>query len=87
MDKMFPNVLIVNGKHYVMYGDSGYNTKQFMEVPFQGWDLNAALLAFNLSMSRVRVTVEWALKEVKLYCTTVDYKLKIRIGESPFGAL
>jgi len=38
-------------------------------------------------ISRVRVTVEWMFKEVKLHWTTVDYKRKMQIGESGVGAL
>eukprot|EP00171_Calliarthron_tuberculosum_P002315 IDg2315t1 len=40
--------------------------------------------AFSKEMSAARVTVEWYFKEVKLYWTTVDFKKKLRISESPY---
>lgn len=68
-----------------MYGDSGYNRRQSMEVPFQESNFNAARLVFNLAMSRVHVTVYWVFKEINIYFTTADYKRKMKIGESPLG--
>lgn len=58
-----------------------------MEVPFQGSNLNSAQRAFNKAMSKARVMVEWLFKRVKLYWTTVDFKSKMRIAESPVGSL
>lgn len=33
-------------------------------------------------MSEVRITVEWAFKEVKMYFFTVNYKRKLKVNES-----
>lgn len=38
-------------------------------------------------MSRVRVTAAWMFKKIKLYWSTVYYKRKMRLGESPVGTL
>eukprot|EP00171_Calliarthron_tuberculosum_P001528 IDg1528t1 len=52
-----------------------------------GSNLSPAQRAFNLAMSKVRVTVEWVFKKVKLYWTTLDFKRKLRIAEAPVGTL
>ena len=81
------SVLHVNGRQYVIYGDSEYNWRPFMEVPFQGSNLNANQRAFNASMSKSRITVEWIFKEVKMYLPVVDNKRKMKLWESPVGLL
>ena len=80
-------VMYVRGKQYCIYGDFGYNQRPFLEVPCKGSNLSAPHRAFNSVMSRGIVTVEWYFKEVKLYWSTMDYKKKMRTGESPVGAL
>lgn len=72
----------MDGKQYVIFRNSCYKIRDFTEISFQGFNLNASRQAFNKGMSRVRVTFEWIFKESKLYWTTVDYKRKIRISES-----
>ena len=50
-----------------------------MEVPFQGSNLNANQRAFNTSMSKSRITVEWIFKEIKMYLPVLDNKRKNEI--------
>ena len=88
LDEMLPDVLEANGIRYCIYGDSGYNSRWFMEVPFQEARLTAAQKAFNTAMSAVRITVEWICKELKMhFAATVDFKRKMKIFESPVGIL
>ena len=79
--------MVVNGIQYCLYVDSGYSLRTFREVPFQGSNLTPSQRALKVEMSRARVTVEWAFEEVKLYWTTVDFKRKMCIAESPVEAL
>lgn len=87
MDAQLESAMYHDAREYCIYGDSGYNARWFLECPFQGADLNANQRAFNAAMAESRVTVEWAFKEVKCYWTTVDFKRKMRLKESPIGAL
>ena len=87
LDDVLQELLFVDGKQYCVYGDSGYNRRSYMEVPIQGSHLSNAQKAFNAAMSRARVTVEWIFKEVKQYWSTVDFKRKMRSGESPVASL
>ena len=36
MDEILPRVLFVQGTRYCIYGDSSYNQRWFIDVPFQG---------------------------------------------------
>eukprot|EP00171_Calliarthron_tuberculosum_P005862 IDg5862t1 len=58
-----------------------------VEDKLEGSNLSAGQRAFNIAISKVRVTEEWIFKEVKLYWMLVDFKRKMRIGESSSGSL
>lgn len=87
LESILPAALDFEGKRYCIYGDSGYNRRWFMEVPNQGSNLTGNQKAFNKAMASVRITVEWIFKEVKLYFTTMDFKRKLKVLESPVGLL
>lgn len=87
LDSNLTEILLIEGVQYAVFGDSGYNWRCFMEVPFQGSNLNSNQTAFNTSMSKVRITVEWVFKKVKIYFPVVDTKRKLKLWESPVGLL
>lgn len=87
LDQQLENSMNVAGVTYCLYGDSGYNWREFMEVPFTGAALNDNQAAFNKAMALARVTVEWMFKEIKQYWTTVDFKRKMKVGEAPVGKM
>lgn len=70
-----------------MYGDRGNSQRWYLEVPFQGTNHILAQKAFHKATSEVWITVEWIFKEIKMYFTTVDFKRKMKIMESPVGLL
>lgn len=72
---------------YCIYGDSGYNSREYLEVPFQGAHLGEDAIAFNAAMATSRVTVEWMFKEIKQFWTLLDFKRKLRIEQAPVAAL
>ena len=87
MDEQLQEVCYVNGVQYYFHGDTGYNRRHYLDVPFAGGNLSPAQRAANKSTGAARVTVEWMYKEIKLYWTTSDFKRKLRAGESPVGLL
>lgn len=87
IESLLDELLFIDGTQYCIYGDSGYNSRSFLEVPFQGTTLTSGQSAFNRAMSAARVTVEWHYKELKQYWTTVDFKRKMKVGEGPVGAV
>lgn len=58
LDEELPHLLEIDGVCYCLYGDSGYARRWYLEVPYQGANLNLAQRVFNETMSKVRVTVE-----------------------------
>lgn len=86
-DAMLEGILEIDGRQYVVYGDSGYSARVFLEIPFDGASLSAVKKAFNKAMSKSRVTVEWFFKEVKLLWSFVDCKRRLRLKQMPVGLL
>lgn len=86
-DAMLEGIMWINGKQYVVFGDSGYSVRVFLEIPFEGSNLSATKKSFNKAMSKVRVTVEWLFKEVKLLWSMVDSKRRMRICQAPVGLM
>ena len=80
VDESLPRVKFVGGKRHCIYGDSGYNQFPFLEVPYQVSNLSAPQRSFKGPTLKGRVTVEWYLKEFKLYWSNIDYKRKMRTG-------
>eukprot|EP00171_Calliarthron_tuberculosum_P009482 IDg9482t1 len=87
LDEQLPSLLNIEGKRYCLYGDSGYSKRWYMEVPYQGSNLNAEQRALYKAMSSSRITVEWIFKETKMYFSTLDYKRKMKVLEFPVGSL
>ena len=58
-----------------------------MEIPFQDSNLSVQQVAFKKAMYSARITVEWIFKDVKLHFTTLRYKRKMKVFESPVGFL
>lgn len=66
-DRQLESCYFVDGMQMCLYGDSGYNARAFLEVPFQGEAPSNPHKAFSKSTSGGRVIVEWMYMEVKLY--------------------
>ena len=57
----------VDGHPMCVYGDAAYPHCVHLQAPFRNHPLTAEMEAFNKSMSRVRVTVEWLLGDIVNY--------------------
>lgn len=87
IEEELPNILQVDERRYCIYGDSRYDRRWFMQVQFRSDVLNSAQSSFNLAVSKVRVTVEWIFKEVKMYFQTVEFKREMKVRQALLGAL
>lgn len=85
MDTQLLDVIMVNGKQFMVYGDSGYSCCIYLEVPLAGANLSDVQKAFNKGMSALRITVEWYFKCVQQLWVFVDRKKKLRVQEMPVG--
>lgn len=66
VDERLASILEYGGMQYFRYGYRGYNSRLYVEIPFQSTPLSDGKRAFNESMLIARMTVKWMLKELKL---------------------
>ncbi|ETV93793.1 hypothetical protein H310_12357 [Aphanomyces invadans] len=72
---------------FIVYGDPAYGYPDQLASPFGGARLTDAQRKVNKSMSRVRISVEWSFGQVLQYWPIVDFKKKMRIGNSPISKM
>jgi hypothetical protein len=72
IDHILQTSLSISGRQYYIYGDVAYTVRPYLKVGFKGTTLSPEEVAFDSSMSKVRVAVEWAFRDVKQYFTHLD---------------
>lgn len=77
--------LQIYGNQYYMYADSAYPLRPYLIVGFSGSQLDNDERSFNTAMSKVRISVEWAFKDVRKYFTHLDMSRKMTVAISPVG--
>jgi DDE superfamily endonuclease len=85
IDQVLQTTLSISGRQYYIYGDVAYTLRPYLQVGFKGSTLSPDEVVFNLSMSKVRVAVEWAFRDVKQYFTHLDVPRKLRLRVTPVG--
>jgi hypothetical protein len=85
IDQALQASLLVDGVQYYIYGDPAYCLRPYLQVGFQGSDRTPENVLFNASMARVRIAVEWAFRDVKLYFTHLTVPRKLRLRVTPAG--
>ena len=74
------------GQAMCIYGDPAYPHRIHIKCPFAHQQvLSPAEQAFNESMSKVRVSVEWVFGDVVNYYKFTDFKKNLKIGLSAVG--
>ena len=72
-----------NGEALCIYGDLAYPLRQ-QQCPFrQRQGITAEQQAFNQSMSKVPVSVEWVFGEIVAFFKFYDFKQNAKVGLSP----
>jgi hypothetical protein len=85
IDDNLGSSLVISNRQFYLYGDPAYILRPYLQVGFKGSSTTPEEIAFNSSMSKVRVTAEWAFRNVKQYFTHVDVPRKIRLRVTPAG--
>lgn len=65
IDSQLEAFLRVGEDQFCIYGDSGYNERLHLQIPFQGSQMSPEESSFNKAMSSGRISVEWLFKEIK----------------------
>ena len=75
-----------DGEALCIYGDPAYPHRVHLQRPFaRRAALNPNEVAFNQSMSHVRVAVEWVFGDIINYFKFLDFRKKLKIGLSSVG--
>jgi hypothetical protein len=77
--------MLIAERQYYLYGDPAYTLRPYLQVGYKGSSLSAEETSFNTAMSKVRVAVEWAFKDIKQYFTHLDVPRKLRLRVTPAG--
>jgi DDE superfamily endonuclease len=86
LDNVLGDSLLIGGIQYHLYGDSGYALHPYLITPFEGAALTTDEALLNKRMSKVRVSVEWAFKDIKKYFSHVAAPRNMLFSQTPAGA-
>ena len=62
------------GEPMCIYGDPAYPLRLHLQTPFRNAVLKPDMQAFNVSMSAVRVSVEWLFGDIVNFFKFIDFK-------------
>jgi predicted GH43/DUF377 family glycosyl hydrolase len=77
--------LAISNRQYYVYGAPVHILRPYLQVEFKGSSTTPEELAFNASISKVRVTVELSFRDVKQYFRQVDVPRKLRLRVTQAG--
>ena len=75
------------GEPMCIYGDPAYPLRLHLQAPFREVQLTPEMVAYNKSMSRVRVAVEWVFGDIVNHFKFMDFKRNLKIGLSQVGKM
>ena len=75
------------GEPMCIYGDPAYPLRLHLQAPFREVQLTPEMVAYNKSMSRVRVAIEWVFGDIVNYFKFMDFKKNLKIGLSQVGKM
>ena len=77
-----------DGQPLSIYGDPAYPHRVHLQCPFaRRPNLTDEEQAFNQSMSKVRVSVEWVFGDIVSYFKFTDFKKDLKVGLSAVGKI
>jgi DDE superfamily endonuclease len=77
--------LTIGADQYHLYADSGYDVRPYILVPFLLQTSDPDEFLFNKRIAKVRVTAEWAFKDVKTYFSHQAFPRKVVLSRVPIG--
>ena len=88
LDQLERHSFSQDGQLLCIYGDPAYPQRVHLQHPIiRRGPLTNEEQAFNSSMCKVRVAVEWVFGDVINYFKFVDYKKDLKIGMSAVGKI
>ena len=88
LDQLEEHSFRPDGQPLCVYGDPAYPHRIHLQCPFaRRPDLTMEEQAFNQSMSKVRIAVEWVFGDIVNYFKFTDFKKNLKIGLSAVGKI
>ena len=75
------------GEPMCLYGDPAYPLRLQLQAPFRELQLTPEMVAYNKSMSSVRVSFQWIFGDIVNYFKFMDFKKNLKIGLSQVGKM
>lgn len=75
------------GAPLCIYGDPAYPLRVHLMAPYRSANITPNQDAFNISMSSVRVGVEWVFGDILNYFSFLAFKRNLKVGLSPIGTM
>lgn len=84
-DYLFQHARDIHGNLMNIYGDEGYASNGQVRSPYRRRLLTDEEMAFNASMKRPRLSVEWGFGHITNHWSFLDFAHNLRSGLSPVG--
>lgn len=75
----------IGAENLYLYGDSGYPLRRHLITPHIGRNLTEEQQAFNTTMSKMRICVEWEFGELYENFAFLSYKKNQKLFLQPLG--
>ena len=87
LDNLHEYAYSPTGEPVCLYGDPAYPLRVHLQAPFREDPTTPEMMAFNRSMSTVRVSVEWIFGDIVNYFKFMDFTKDLKIGLSQVGKM
>ena len=85
VDKLKAFMPVEDGNVYSLYGDAAYPQSQYVFGGFRGANPNSPEAAWNATMSKSRVVVEWSFAKILSLWPFLDSKRDMKVFKIPCG--
>ena len=75
------------GNVLCMYGDPAYPLRLQLQGPFKGVHITQLQKAWNMSMSQMKISVEWIFGDIANYFKFLDFKKNLKVQLSAVGKM
>ena len=75
------------GKRYILFGDSAFARGPHLQRMLRNVQGNVNMIAYNATMSKIRIAVEWGFGGIKNQFAYVGWARGMRMGAMPVGKI
>jgi hypothetical protein len=65
IDDAFQTSMEISGTQYCLCGDPAYCFRPYLQIGYRGSHLTLQQVQFNVAMSKVRISLEWAFRDLE----------------------